>query len=312
MRTKLFVSAAIVVVALAMNAASLRADLVGYWNFDNNVNDSSNGNNGTINGSVTYVAGQFGNATSYDGTVGDYVSVPSSTSLNGSWSGFTLSLWVNAASINGSAFVKAGSGNIALDDVYAYTWSVAGGSYLVSHGSYGGSVWKNLVLRWDGSNLTSYLNGAQQGTTAMTSFSNATAGALGFGEDFRYTRSPFTGSIDDAAFFSNSLTVGETESIYNVGSSALKYSMADMNKLFTLYEAGTGKTTTADGKTWQYVASGLSGTAGTLQGSAGTYSVILSDIGSAGVEQIIPEPGTLVLLSTALIGLLCYAWRRRK
>ncbi|MCD4728661.1 MAG: PEP-CTERM sorting domain-containing protein [Pirellulales bacterium] len=26
----------------------------------------------------------------------------------------------------------------------------------------------------------------------------------------------------------------------------------------------------------------------------------------------IPEPGTLVLLATGLIGLLCYAWRKRK
>ena len=26
----------------------------------------------------------------------------------------------------------------------------------------------------------------------------------------------------------------------------------------------------------------------------------------------VPEPGTLVLLATGLIGLLCYAWRKRK
>ncbi|MCD4726183.1 MAG: PEP-CTERM sorting domain-containing protein [Pirellulales bacterium] len=27
---------------------------------------------------------------------------------------------------------------------------------------------------------------------------------------------------------------------------------------------------------------------------------------------VIPEPGTLALLATGLIGLLCYAWRKRK
>jgi hypothetical protein len=28
--------------------------------------------------------------------------------------------------------------------------------------------------------------------------------------------------------------------------------------------------------------------------------------------SIVPEPGTLILLVTGLLGLLCYAWRKRK
>jgi hypothetical protein len=33
--------------------------------------------------------------------------------------------------------------------------------------------------------------------------------------------------------------------------------------------------------------------------------------GGAGVS-IVPEPGTLALLAAGLLGLLCYAWRKRK
>jgi hypothetical protein len=35
--------------------------------------------------------------------------------------------------------------------------------------------------------------------------------------------------------------------------------------------------------------------------------------GGAGLSaSIVPEPGTLILLVTGLLGLLCYAWRKRK
>ena len=34
--------------------------------------------------------------------------------------------------------------------------------------------------------------------------------------------------------------------------------------------------------------------------------------GGGGTLTVIPEPGTLALLATGLIGLLCYAWRKRK
>ncbi len=34
--------------------------------------------------------------------------------------------------------------------------------------------------------------------------------------------------------------------------------------------------------------------------------------GGSGTLTVIPEPGTLALLATGLIGLLCYAWRKRK
>jgi hypothetical protein len=34
-------------------------------------------------------------------------------------------------------------------------------------------------------------------------------------------------------------------------------------------------------------------------------------IGGTGLS-IVPEPGTLILLGTGLLGLLCYAWRKRE
>jgi hypothetical protein len=34
--------------------------------------------------------------------------------------------------------------------------------------------------------------------------------------------------------------------------------------------------------------------------------------GNGGGVATIPEPGTLALLTAGLLGLLCYAWRKRK
>ena len=67
--------------------------------------------------------------------------------------------------------------------------------------------------------------------------------------------------------------------------------MGDMNTLFNLYANGSGTATTSDQNQWQYVASGLSGTPGVLTGSAGSYSVIFTDLGNgAGVEELSATP----------------------
>lgn len=91
-----------------------------------------------------------------------------------------------------------------------------------------------------------------------------------------------------------------------------------MDQLFTLYntQAGTPATVVADdGSTlnWEYVASGLPGTAGSVGQIGGQYYVQL-DSNGGGVETFTPtpEPGTLALLAGGMLGLTAYAWRKRK
>ena len=322
------------VVALTICATPLQAGMIGYWNFDSNVNDQSGtGNNGTVQGTFNtnptpfgYVAGKFGSAMSFDGSTADYVSAVQSATLGstttqGTWNGYVMSFWVNAASTGGVPVSKAGDGAPG----YGQGFMLSSGTFYhgygtnwnsASTGSWANSTWDNIVVRWDGSYaLRAYLNGVQVGVDNASTFSNVYATSTPYGLTFggyNISRNyAFTGKIDDAALFNSALTVAECQSIYNVGNSTLDYSMADMNNLFTLYGNGSGTTTTSDGKTWKYVASGLTGTAGTLVGSAGSYSVIFADAGSAGIQQTTPspEPSTLVLLATVLVGLLAYAWR---
>ena len=76
-------------VLLAMvlsGAAGAASPPVGDWKMDEGsgavlVDSSTSGNNGTIAGNPTWVAGQHGQAIRFDGT-GDYATVPDSASLD--------------------------------------------------------------------------------------------------------------------------------------------------------------------------------------------------------------------------------------
>ena len=317
--------------ALAICAGPARAGLIGYWNMDGTVgtnattvsDSGTHGNTGAAQGTVPYVAGKFGSATSYNGSALNYVNVPDNPdgSMSANWSSYMISMWINTTTSNTYGEIAKVTGTLGSQTGFVKGWnwhsSLQGyGDWgLGSSGTYNDGAWHNLVVRWDGPRtFRAYLDGAEvsnNDTAVDCSFLNNNV-ALTIG---RMSSSlAFTGALDDVAILartSGGITAAEAESISNVGNSSLGYSMADMSKLLGLYEAGSGTTTTSDGKQWQY-ATGLAGTRGTLDGSAGSYYMILSDAGGGGVQQTIPEPSALVLLATGLIGLLCYAWRRRK
>jgi len=79
-------------------AGNVSAKLVGYWNFDEGsgtvaVDSSGNGNDGTINGTPDWIAGQLGGALDFDGST-DYVEIPHNDSLSITEQ-ITIAAWTN-------------------------------------------------------------------------------------------------------------------------------------------------------------------------------------------------------------------------
>ena len=92
-----FVLAGALLAVVLSGAAGAASPPVGDWRMNEGsgtvlVDSSASGNNGTIFGNPTWVAGQHGQAIRFDGT-GDYATVPDSASLDIS-SAITMAAWV--------------------------------------------------------------------------------------------------------------------------------------------------------------------------------------------------------------------------
>ncbi|MHC4738427.1 MAG: LamG-like jellyroll fold domain-containing protein, partial [Planctomycetota bacterium] len=75
--------------------------LVGWWEFENDANDSAGNNDGTVYGAV-YTGGKIGQALSFD-EIDDYVLVPDFDYTNAS-NEFSLSFWFKIDDVAGSAY----------------------------------------------------------------------------------------------------------------------------------------------------------------------------------------------------------------
>lgn len=71
------------------------ADLVGWWKFDGNANDSACGNNGTEHGGPTYGTGKNGQAISFDGA-DDYITVPDNPAIEFGGGSFSIAMWLKS------------------------------------------------------------------------------------------------------------------------------------------------------------------------------------------------------------------------
>src|SRR3989344_810106 len=204
---------------------------VGYWNFNEktgtNANDSSgNSLTGTLTNSPTWTNGKYGGATNYSGS-NMYTQVSYSAAIKPAYL-VTVEAWVNPTSSgqNNKGIVGKWSGQGG-DSSNSYVLLLESGipKFYVYNGASTGQVgtttlsantWYHLAGTYDGANLKIYVNGVQEGTSAVTGSITTGTSPLWIG-NYSGSGQTFAGSVDDVRIYNYARTAKQIVSDMNAG-----------------------------------------------------------------------------------------------
>ncbi|MCL5412011.1 MAG: DUF2341 domain-containing protein, partial [Patescibacteria group bacterium] len=207
----------------------------GAWRLDETVNGSpavdysGSNNTGTSTGTTASSSGKFHYARYFNGT-GDYIDSGNGSSLR-IIGNLTLAAWVNPGSLTQTSTYKvltkhggAGSYGYQLyigngtNSKVAFGVSSNGNDWNSTAGttSLQNGQWYYIVGVYNGSTLSIYVNGIQEG--APTPYSGGvfnTSSNLAIGRSFQETNAYFLGQIDEPRVYSKALTQSEISDLYN-------------------------------------------------------------------------------------------------
>jgi hypothetical protein len=206
--------------------------LVGYWPFNGNANDESgNGNNGTVNGSVQLTTDRFGISNSsylFPGNSNSYISVPSSQTLK-IQTEITISAWIlmdggynNPRIIQFGNYVNSGyslfvNGDSNVSRTLTGLITNVGGLGVGLSSELNSLVWNHVcfVANSNGSGKL-YINGVIVSTVDGTVPNNVSyIGALNIGRMDHPAYDAWGGKLDDIGIWNRALTQQEITNIYN-------------------------------------------------------------------------------------------------
>jgi hypothetical protein len=224
----------VISILIAGVASSAYADLVGHWRLDEGsgttVSDSSgNGNDGTIVNKPTWIAGVNGGALEFHGLGaagggGDYITIDNDPSLD--ITGPTsMALWIrpdaddpegkgtetapmakalSTASPSWSYQVRYGWGGP--EPYMAFTFNTSPRAWAFVGKNLDRGEWCHIACTFDGTTLTTYLNGEATESTPMGPITSSPTpvliGSDGWGSDW-------IGAIDDVRIYNHALSVAE-------------------------------------------------------------------------------------------------------
>ncbi|MBI2547594.1 MAG: LamG domain-containing protein [Candidatus Aenigmarchaeota archaeon] len=213
-------------------------DLVLFLPFDGNINTSiataydysGYRNNGTLknatvaacftnNACPSWVTGNFGNATNYDG-VGDYTDVGTPSTLNIT-NTITMMAWVKGTDMNaeGRVISKLGDYLLRLNPVGEsprFSCFITNSSNVGeprTSTSFENDTWIHFACTYNGTTLTLYKNGVSVSSSSRSGsmMTNATNIVIGSTDG---TGSFFNGTIDEVMIWNRSLTATEIAFLY--------------------------------------------------------------------------------------------------
>jgi hypothetical protein len=204
----------------------LAQGLIGHWAMNESsgifLNDWAYGNNGSLNGTVSWKSGKLGsNVPIFDGST-TFMSVAHSNSFDLS-KPFSCVLWFNSTSIATTQTVGS-RGPTGADAAGRKEWGIF--SSKLYYNAFGGGIvgagattllsntWYQFACVYDGATIYNCLNGRLDGSGAQASTADNAAHVVHFGNS--KTASNFlVGQLDNVSFYSRALTLIEVEWLYS-------------------------------------------------------------------------------------------------
>ncbi len=216
------------VLIVATAASSAWGELIAYWPFDEGqgtttVDATGNGNDGTLNGNVEWVAGVKGTALRFD-TAGERV-VTTGLDPTAANNAMTLAAWVVWEGQGHSITHQGIIGKRQGWDPRTYVkwfWEVTPAGQLAFRNGDGAvnaaaalvpyvNEWAHIAVTWDNGAVVQYVN-AQQVSTGTSAFRDtADATVVSIGSVSATNSETFVGIIDEARIYNTALTIGELE-----------------------------------------------------------------------------------------------------
>ncbi len=202
------------------------AGLIGLWNLDDNLNDTSGGGHtGTASGGPTYVAGKFGKAMSFDG-IDDKVQILDDAVWD-TGDAVSVSHWfkTDAASDRDRMVTHDSSGYkyqtyLNNDDNVIFFVDTGGSQHAKdSVNTYRDGAWHHIVGVYDRSDSLKRVKLYMDGS--LVASSAGVDAALSEGDDgitfAYYPGYYYTGLFDDVAIFDHAMSAGDVAYLWNDG-----------------------------------------------------------------------------------------------
>jgi hypothetical protein len=223
-RKLIYISSLVLVLSLVgISNAQIDPALVGWWTFDEGsgavaADSSGNGNDGTLNGPVEWVAeGKVGGAMAFTGPY-NYIQVQDSPSLDMT-NAITISAWINPSWTGNNRIMQKSSGGGDNQYRLLKEW----GDNMIFHlpglsndrlefvGLPPAGEWTHLAATYDGSMMKVYYNGevvGEQETTGQLGVSDGTL-CIGTKHETAPAGDEFNGMLDDVRIYNRALSASE-------------------------------------------------------------------------------------------------------
>ncbi|PJI98830.1 putative secreted protein (IPTL-CTERM system target) [Acidovorax sp. 69] len=211
---------------IAVAAISAHADmttgLLGWYGFENNVNDSSGGGRNGAATSLTYAAGRVGQAGSFNNAT-SFVEVSGLAGvLPGGGDARTVSFWVNPSSTADNGNVVSW-GQTNANQRFSVLMEGGGELRMIGEGNDHSSgfflpqgVWTHVAVSYDGSTLLFYVNGSIQDTKLGVVLATDNAQPLRIGINAQGRNDEFFGGlIDEVRVYGRVLTPSDVTEVFN-------------------------------------------------------------------------------------------------